>query len=317
MKFRTEIPLHPVIDQLTYESKVLLMGSCFSDHIGEKLTHYKFNTLSNPFGIIFQPLALEKLITRAINQDLFTKEDLFFLNERWHCFEVHSKWSHSDPDLMLGKLNSTLSQVENFICSGSHLIFTLGTSWMYRHIKTDKPVANCHKVPQSQFLKELLGVIEVCETLDSLSALIKSVNPKAKTIFTISPVRHLKDGFVENQRSKAHLIAAVHEVVEPRKKKYYFPAYELLMDDLRDYRFYDNDMIHPSEVATAYIWEQFVKVWIADKVTPVMKEVAAIQSGLAHRPFNPDADAYHEFKDGLQRRIDSLKKEYPFMEFLD
>ncbi|XLS28598.1 GSCFA domain-containing protein [Flavobacteriaceae bacterium M23B6Z8] len=315
MKFRTQIPLHPAIDKLNYASKVLLMGSCFSDHIGEKLGHYKFETLSNPFGVIFHPLAIEKLITRAVNQDVYTINDLLFHNERWHCFEIHSQWSNADPEEMLQKLNATLRGLAAFIQSATHIIFTLGTSWIYRHIETDKPVANCHKIPQSEFLKEILSVNEIAEILDSVESLIRLVNQQASIIYTISPVRHLKDGFVENQRSKAHLISAVHEVVAPRMKKHYFPAYELLMDELRDYRFYMEDMIHPNKTAVRYIWEQFNKVWIDPKVETVMKEIDAIQSGLAHRPFDADSEAHKQFKESLQKRIDQLLEQYPFMKF--
>ncbi|WP_340203498.1 GSCFA domain-containing protein [Ascidiimonas sp. W6] len=315
MKFSTPVPLYPEKEQLSYHSNILLFGSCFSNHIGNKLHYYKFKSLSNPFGIVFQPPALEKLIVRAIDEISFTKEDLFFLNERWHCFETHSQCSSTDATVMLERLNTSLKVTHNFLRTSSHIIITLGTAWVYRHLETDAWVANCHKVPQKKFAKELLSVVEIKESLEAIVSLIRLVNPKVQLIFTVSPVRHLKDGFVENQRSKAHLIAAVHELVAPGKHQHYFPAYELMMDELRDYRFYAEDMIHPNQTAINFIWEQFQKVWIAEETSSTMKTVASIQAGLAHKPFDLNSVAHLDFKTQLQEKINTLTKAYPFIKF--
>ncbi|MFT5438082.1 MAG: hypothetical protein ACI840_002743, partial [Ulvibacter sp.] len=207
MKLQTRIPLDPELQQIDYESKILLMGSCFTENIGERLVFYKFQNLINPFGIVFHPLAIEKLITRAINEDLYTETDLIFQNEQWHCFEVHSSLSHDRKDDFLSGLNEKLKQLREYLLTATHIIFTYGTAWVYRYIETDSIVANCHKIPQKKFLKELLTVEEISASIENTLILIKDINPQVKFIHTISPVRHLKDGFVENAISKAHLIS--------------------------------------------------------------------------------------------------------------
>ena len=179
-------------------------------------------------------------------------------------------------------------------------------------------MANCHKVSQKQFTKKLLSLGEIEGSLDHILKLIQKVNPKAQIIFTISPVRHLKDGFIENQQSKAHLITAVHSLLSSRaqsRELSYFPSYEIMMDELRDYRFYGKDMVHPNELAVDYIWERFKWVWISKKIYPVMHEVDAVQKGLLHRPFNPDSEAHQKFKTSLGTKITYLQERYPFMKF--
>jgi len=293
LKLQTKIPLtrqpHNLID---YKSKLLLIGSCFVENIGDKLAYYKFQNTLNPIGILFQPIAIEKLITRAINKDFFTEEDVFFYNEQWHCYDVHSCLSNASKEKLLEDLKKSVIQTHQQILESSHLIITLGTSWVYRLIASDAIVANCHKKPQKQFLKELLTVDEVSESLSVIIALVKSVNPNTTIIFTVSPVRHLKDGFVENTQSKSHLISAIHQVVKPRKNIFYFPSYELMMDELRDYRFYKDDMIHPNQLAVNYIWDKFKNVWISDESQTIMDGVDEIQKGLTHKLFNPKSEQY-------------------------
>ena len=196
----------------------------------------------------------------------------------------------------------------------SNIIITLGTAWVYRHIASKKIVANCHKVPQKEFQKELLITDEIKTSLENCMALVKKVNPNAQFIFTVSPVRHLKDGFVENQRSKAHLITALHQMINGNDVSY-FPAYEIMMDELRDYRFYGKDMLHPNELAVDYIWEKFRSVWISPDCLSVMEEVDSIQKGLMHRPFNPDSVGHQKFRTSLQAKITYLQEKYPFMKF--
>ena len=316
MKLQTKIPLekqsHNLID---YKSKLLLIGSCFVENIGDKLSYYKFHNALNPFGILFQPIAIENIITRVINIDYFTEEDLFFYNEQWHCYDVHSCLSNSSKEVLLENLKSIVIQTHQKIVQSSHVIITLGTSWVYRLLETGNIVANCHKKPQKEFLKELLSVEEVSESLGTIMALIKSVNPNASIIFTVSPVRHLKDGFIENTQSKSHLISAVHEVVAPRNNIYYFPSYELMMDELRDYRFYKDDMIHPNQLAINYIWDKFKSIWISDESQKTMYEVEEIQKGLTHKPFNPKSEQHQEFLRNLEIKKSKLQKQFPELDF--
>jgi lysophospholipase L1-like esterase len=315
MKFSTPIPLTPAESPFNYKNKILLLGSCFSDNIGTRLQYYKFQVLSNPFGILFNPIAIKNLIVRAVKQHYFTKKDLFYVNERWHCFQVHSQCSNADATIMLEKLNASLEDLNDFLRTASHIFITAGTAWVYEYRKTGETVANCHKVPQTEFSKQLLTVEEIKESLAVITREIHKVNTNVQFIYTVSPVRHLKEGFTQNQRSKAHLIAAVHQRLMSGKEIHYFPAYEILMDELRDYRFYAADMIHPSETAISYIWKQFSDVWIAEEARPVMKTVAAIRSGLAHRPFNSNSEAHRAFMKNLQEKIKQLQVTHPFIQF--
>lgn len=316
MKLQTQIPLQPEkYNPMDYHSKIVLIGSCFVEHIGNKLEYFKFQNLQNPLGILFHPLAIENLIVNAINEKEYTESDLFFLNEQWHCYEAHSVLSNDSKSELLKELNHQVKITNNSIIEASHVIITLGTAWVYRHIETDQIVANCHKVPQKQFVKELLSIETISESLQAIVTLIKSVNPKAVVIFTVSPVRHLKDGFVENARSKAHLIAAIHEVVEPRQLIHYFPSYEIMMDELRDYRFYDEDMIHPNKIAVEYIWGKFQEVWISKEVSKTMSVIDEIQKGLLHRPFNKNSEAYQQFLQDLELKKIELKQQFPTINF--
>lgn len=310
MNFRTNIQLQKERNQIDYNSKLLLIGSCFSENIYHKLNYFKFNAFSNPFGILFNPIVIEALISNAINQKEYTKKDVFQLNERWHCFDAHSNLSSIDKVELLSNLNNAITLTNHQLKKATHIIITLGTSWVYRFIETDTIVGNCHKVPQKKFLKELLSVEEINASLENMCALIKDFNPTINIIFTVSPVRHLKDGFVENSVSKAHLLAAVHQLEDKRKQLYYFPSYEIMLDDLRDYRFYTSDMVHPNETAINYIWEQFQKVWISESANTIMKEVNTIQKGLAHKPFNPTSQNHKKFLIDLQNKVTSLKNNY-------
>lgn len=310
MNFRTEIQLNKERNQIDYSANILLIGSCFSENISKKLHYFKFNTSSNPFGILFNPIAIETLITHAINEKVYTENEIFQLNEQWHCFDTHSDLRSTHKNDMLQNLNAATHATHQQLSNTTHVLITLGTAWVYRFIENDTIVGNCHKVPQKKFLKELLTVDEIIASLENMSTLIKDVNPKTNIIFTVSPVRHLKDGFIENSQSKAHLLAAIHQLVDRRKQLYYFPSYEIMLDDLRDYRFYNSDMIHPNETAIEYIWEQFKKVWIHENSLLIMKEVDSVQKGLAHKPFNPNSEQHKLFLSSLQTKIKELQKHY-------
>lgn len=316
MQFTTPIPIQKSNHQISYDSKIVSLGSCFAVNMGDKLDYFKFQNKTNPFGILFHPLAINKMIQKAIHQEPFAEKDIFFHNERWHSFDVHSDLSMSDKEKFLDVLNSNLEVLHKSIVDATHLIITLGTSWVYRKTETEEIAANCHKVPQKEFKKELLSVEQIRQGLEEIIEAVSSVNSKAKLIFTISPVRHIKDGFVENQWSKANLISAVHQTINyqfPTVK--YFPSYEIMMDELRDYRFYAEDMIHPSQIAIDYIWKRFSETWISGEVVATMQEIESIQKGISHRPFNPDSEQHQKFLENLQNRMQLLQLKYPFIEF--
>ncbi|MFS4417486.1 GSCFA domain-containing protein [Maribacter sp. 2307ULW6-5] len=318
MKLQTQVPLKKANRPMDYNSRPVLFGSCFSQHIGAKLRYFKFRSFENPFGILFHPLAIENVIFRALKNQGYTPAELFFGNDQWHCFDAHSALSDVSREKLLERLDQQLRETEQRLLGASHLIITLGTAWTYEHIEQGKTVANCHKVPQKEFRKSLLSVAEIRDSLQRMVHQVKTVNPAVQFIFTISPVRHLKDGFVENQRSKSHLIAAVQEVLHAPSFNAggaYFPAYEIMMDELRDYRFYDTDMLHPNTLAISYIWERFKSVWIADHALGVMERVDQVQRGLGHRPFNAGSARHQEFQAVLATKIRALKEDFPFMVF--
>ena len=316
MNFTTKIPITQNANPIDYNSKIVSFGSCFAENMGDKLCYYKFQTQVNPFGIIFNPFSIEKLIERVVLQRYFTKDDIFFFNERWHCYEVHSELSDADAEVVLSKLNQILLDTQKQLQQATHIIITYGTSWVYRHIETNAIVANCHKVPQKQFSKELLSIDSIQKSIQNTVSLIATLNPKCNFIFTVSPVRHLKDGFVENQVSKAHLIAAIYATTNTKQQTLnYFPSYEIMMDELRDYRFYADDMMHPSPMAIDYIWERFAATQIDANAIATMELVQTIQKGLAHRPFNPNSESHQKFEANLKEKIATLEAQYSFMKF--
>ncbi|MFK7811121.1 MAG: GSCFA domain-containing protein [Maribacter sp.] len=318
MKLQTNITLKPAQNQIDYQSQILILGSCFAENIGSKLQYFKFQTLQNPFGILFHPFAIEKLISKAIQKETYSEDEIFFLNERWHCFDAHSDLSDPSKEKLLGRLNAALDKTHQQITNSTHIIITLGTAWVYRNLESNEVVANCHKVPQKEFSKELLSVKEVQNSLERIIKNIQVINKDVQFIFTISPIRHLKDGFVENQQSKAHLITAIHQFRETSYLKpciSYFEGYEIMLDELRDYRFYDADMIHPNLVAINYIWEKFVAVEISPTAIPVLEEVDALQKGLEHRPFNARSEQHQKFLKSLEAKITYLQQKYPHMKF--
>lgn len=318
MQFTTQIPIPQSDRPIDYNSRIVSLGSCFAVNIGQKFGYFKFRNVTNPFGILFHPLALEKFIGFSINGKSFTEADIFYHNDRWHYFDAHSDLSHPEKETLLDNLTAAASQAQAELQQATHVIITLGTAWVYRNNDNSELVANCHKVPQKQFTKELLSIEAIKQSLSNIIAMVQQVNPAAQIIFTVSPVRHVKDGFTENQWSKANLIAALHETLTTGNHQpatIYFPSYEIMMDELRDYRFYAQDMIHPNQIAIDYIWERFTEAFITPAAQETMKQIDAIQKGLSHRPFNPEASQHKEFLSKLSDKITRLQKQYPHITF--
>ena len=316
MNFTTKIPIPKSNSLIDYDSKIISLGSCFAVNMAAKFDYFKFQNSCNPFGILFHPLSIENIISKAINLDFFTEKDIFFHEERWHCFDVHSDLSNSDKEDFLDLLNELVRATNKQITEATHVSITYGTSWVYRDKASDEVVANCYKLPQKQFEKEILSVATIEKSIQNTINLIQKVNPKCIIIFTVSPVRHIKDGFVENQRSKANLIAALQTTLDkPLSKQSYFPSYEIMMDELRDYRFYSEDMLHPSLVAIDYIWERFSETNISENALLTMQEVEIIQRGLAHRPFNSSSESHLKFKSKLEEKMANLVSRYPIIKF--
>lgn len=325
MKLQTEIPLTPEENQIDYSSKILLLGSCFSENIGAQFDYFKFQNIQNPFGVIFNPVSIEMLVVRAIKNIFFTEKDIFQHNGIWKCFEAHSELSSLDRDGFLNNLNSALRNLRDALFTSTHIVFTYGTSWVYKNLDNGEIVANCHKLPQKNFKKELLLIEEISDSFKNIFEKISEVNPQVSIITTVSPVRHIKDGFAENTLSKAHLISAIHNLENQKSnldryrnsnfQSHYFPSYEIMMDELRDYRFYNEDMLHPNKTAIEIIWQKFSKVWISPATESFQKEISSIHRGLLHKPFNSQSEEYIHFSEKLQKKISSIKKQLPHIQF--
>ncbi|MDO3693236.1 GSCFA domain-containing protein [Wenyingzhuangia sp. chi5] len=309
MKFRTEIKLaSQQQNQIDYKSKILLLGSCFSENIGNKLSYFKFDTLVNPFGTLFSPTAIAKVLEDTIIEKKHSASDLVKQGDLYHSLHHHSDLSGIETSEVIENIHQAQKQCLDQLKSATHVIITLGTSWVYGHILTNQLVANCHKIPQTEFEKRNLSFIEIETVLEEIIKNIRKVNSSAQIIFTVSPVRHLKDGMIENSLSKASLITATHKIKESHGVAY-FGSYEMMMDDLRDYRFYEADMIHPNQVAIDYIWEQFSKVWISENSQSYFKRIASVQQSKLHKPFQPDSQSHQSFLEKLKLKKTQLEQE--------
>lgn len=318
MQFSTPVPIAEGNKKIDYNSTIVSLGSCFAVNMGQQFEYFKFSGITNPFGILFHPLALEKVIGFALNDKTFGEADVFFGNERWHCFDAHSDLSHPDKSIVIENLNTAKTVLKNQLTSASHLIITLGTAWVYRQNATCELVANCHKVPQKEFTKELLTVQEIEQSLKNIINNVSVINPDVQFIFTVSPVRHIKDGYAENQWSKANLISALHQTLgttHHTPNACCFPSYEIMMDELRDYRFYTQDMIHPNQTAIDYIWEKFTTAWVSADAQSTMKLADNIQKSLLHRPFNTESDSHKKFLENLGTKIAKLQQQHPHITF--
>ena len=316
MNFTTKILIEKSNNPIDYSSRILSLGSCFAENMGEKFRYFKFQNEVNPFGIIFNPVSIQGLINRVVNKYEFLEPSVFFHNDLWHCYDVHSELSNPDKDILLQNLNQLVESTHKQLLEATHVIITYGTSWVYVLKSSGEVVANCHKMPQAQFEKVLISVkdseIYIQKTID----LIRKINPNCHFIFTVSPVRHIKDGFVDNQHSKANLISALHNVVTLSLSKCnYFPSYEIMMDELRDYRFYAEDMLHPSQTAIDYIWVRFFENYISENEFPIMQQVCDIQKAMAHRPFNQNTDSHQKFLSNLNGKIIKLQEQFPHFQF--
>jgi hypothetical protein len=312
MDFRLEFTPKPFDVKISHQQKLLLVGSCFTEQIGTKLSNHKFSILDNPNGILFNPVSICKSISSYIDNKQYTEADLFYQNECWNSWEHHSRFSKPDAAECLQGINESQSNANTFLKNTDWLLITLGSAFVYQ-LENKEVVANCHKVPTDKFVKRLLSADEVFAGLQQMIEKTQAFNPEIKIIFTISPVRHLRDGFVENNRSKATLIQAVHQLIEKNSNCFYFPAYELIIDDLRDYRFFAEDMVHPNYAATNYVWEKFIATCIDEPSQQLMKEIAVIVAAKNHKPFNPTSQQHKKFLQTNLEKVKKLQEQFPYL----
>ncbi len=307
--FRTEFQITPSAHKIDYEQKMLLVGSCFSENIGNLLGENGFRIFNNPFGILFNPVAINECIEAVISNRKIDKSEFFENNERWNHFSLHSGYSNPSLDFAVENINNNIALAHEFLKTTSTLIITLGTAWVYEKQPEGRVVANCHKLPSDNFTKRKLGAGEIISDFSYMIQHLRNFNPDIRIIFTISPVRHIKDGMVENAHSKATLNLAVHELIRRFEQAEYFPSYEIMTDDLRDYRFYADDLLHPSPMASQYIFEKFAATYFDEDAKQLFAQIEELRKAAAHRPFNKDSQAHLKFIQEQLKKLDKLTSE--------
>ena len=308
MILQTEIKIQPMEQAVAYGDSLLFLGSCFADEVGGICKGLGFNAQVNPFGVLYNPASIAQAVKQLENGKPFTHGEVIQVGEGYYCTFSHNKafWNVSETAL-LEQVNENLKAAHEHFLKSKWVMVSLGTSWVFRHKETHQVVANCHKLPARQFDRELLSVQQ---SADCLVEMLQA-HPEKQFIFTVSPLRHLKDGLHENQLSKAGLLLAVNQACKQFGNAHYFPAYEILLDELRDYRFYKEDMVHPTEQAVRYIWERFVDFAIDPKEKPAMQAAAELRQMLQHRPMFPESEAFRKFEAQRERKMTDLRREYP------
>lgn len=312
MLFRTEFPIQPFEPKINYKSKVFSIGSCFSTMIGEKLLQSKFSTLNNPFGTIYNPVSLFHLLEKALSKSALDPSLLLQFQQIYFHYSVHSSISAYHKQELFEKIEANLSLTEAFLTHASHLFITFGTAHIYELKASGKQVANCHKQPQSLFNKRLLKLVEMKSSFKEFYTLQKKINPEAQIILTVSPVRHIREGIPENQVSKSLLRVLSHQLSEEFEDVSYFPSYEYMMDDLRDYRFYKEDMVHPTTQAEDYIWGFFQECYFDKSTIERVKLIEGILNSLAHKPFHSESQSHQQFLQNLLQKMERMNQDFDF-----
>ncbi len=315
IQFRTEITLPEVSHKLSYRRPSMMIGSCFAENIGSRLKELCFPIQVNPFGVLYNPASIANSIEYLIGERQFGRADLFFSNQVWNSFSHHSSFSSSDPEEMLERINRENEVASCAIRECSHLFVTFGTSWVFSNREDGKIVSNCHKLPARNFDRFRLSVPVMSEMWIRLINKLFIVNPDIHIVLTISPIRHLKDGAFENQVSKSGLFLLVNELIDHfgKEKITYFPSYELIMDELRDYRFYAADMTHLSETGIAFIREKFESLFFDTESKTIRDQIDQLIRGIQHKPFRPEEKSYLDFMNKLNDKASRLTSAYPFV----
>ena len=318
MQFTTpiEIPTSPA--RITHKSNIILAGSCFAENIGGKLAERKFNICINPFGILYNPLSITAMLERIAKCELFTAEspEIFKHNEKWHSHLHHGDFSRSTKEELLTGINAAIDVAHKKVSTCDYVILTLGTAYAYYLNSNNNIVGNCHKLPGNLFTRRMLDISEIVAAMTNTMELYTAANPDIKFIFTVSPIRHLRDGAHDNQKSKGTLLLAIDKIMKQfPHNTHYFPAYEIMLDELRDYRFYAADMVHPSQVAVDYIWEKFGSSWFTGETHGINREIEDINKAIGHKPYDPQASAYKQFLKNTLNRIETVLEKHPGLDF--
>ena len=314
MEFRTTVKTGENRGWLHHSDNVVLLGSCFSDNIGAKMHGALFNATVNPMGTLYNPMSIARAVQRLINNEPVAGLDLFMQGGVWNSYDFHSRHSMPDKQATLDRMNSRIDQGHKALQEARLLTITMGTAIVYRLKTTGEVVANCHKVPQHEFERKMASVNEMVRTLDEMLKALHTFNPGLRIILTVSPIRHIADGLDVNSLSKASLRVAIHEVmIKHRDYCDYFPAYEIMLDDLRDYRFYSSDMVHPSDVAVEYIWQAFQATYLDDRSALAVARCERIHKRLQHRPMSANRETVDRFNADTASVVHNLIKEHPYL----
>lgn len=315
MQFKTTIDIPHSLFEISHAQNGIAIGSCFTTNIGNRLQAAKFPILVNPLGTVYNPISVAQTIDLLLGEIPFDEQQIFFANGVWQSYYLHTSFSSVEKQEVLCSFNSVKKTFTEKFQNIDYLILTLGTAWIYELKESGLIVNNCHKTPASQFIRRKLSVDECVSVLETTISRLRKQSPDLQVIFTVSPIRHWKDGAHENQVSKSTLFLAIDELQKSTQNIHYFPAYELLMDDLRDYRFYDDDMLHPSATAIEYIWEKFSETYFSSETKSLIHTIEGIQKALAHRPFNAESPEYKSFIEKTKVQCRKIESQYPFIHF--
>lgn len=311
MNFRTEIKIDKLSSdwQIDYKKQLFLIGSCFSDNVGERLKNAGFSPMSNPFGTLYNPFSICQNIDRLLQNKSFDESDLVYQNGLWHSFSHHGSFSCPDKKECLQNINKHFFLAQERLLNADFLFLTFGTAWIFRRKANHEVVSNCHKIPAKEFAKEKLSVGEIVERVAQTLLLLKQKNPTIKIVFSVSPIRHLGDGFHANQLSKSTLLLAIDDLCHRSQNVIYFPSYEIVLDDLRDYRYFSDDMAHPSSLAVDYIWGKFSEMFFDESTEQLSLRAEKLKKSLAHRPYNPNSEDYKKFILSIEKERELLKEQ--------
>ena len=319
MKFQLTTDIQPLPNPIGYQDPILLVGSCFTENMAAKLRTYKFSVLDNPCGILFNPVSVFNSLSSILHNTAITKEALFFHLDCYHSWQHHGKFSAPTAEACVQQINASVQQAHTFLTSARVLIITLGSAWTYQLTpqaplyQPETAVANNHKAPADWFEKKLLSAAYIVQTYTTLIHQLRQLNPGLQIMFTVSPVRHLREGLVNNNRSKAILLQAVHQLTEQVDNVYYFPAYEIVVDELRDYRFYAEDLVHPNYQATRYVWEKWVTHCLSASAQQLMQSLQDILLAFQHRPLHPGTTQHKNFLKEYAEKTRQLQSQYPYL----
>ena len=315
MNLQTKITVAAPDFLIDYNSRLMMLGSCFAENMGSKFSYYKFDVDVNPCGIIYNPLYVANVLRLIVEGKQFEKSDLRQVGGKWVSLYHHGAFSSTDPDECLRRINDRLTKATGELRTLDLLVITWGTAWVYRYTRENIVVSNCHKIPSQEFERSRLSVEDIVKEYLVLIGRLREINPGLRILFTVSPIRHWKDGAHGNQLSKATLLLAIDRLREELQHVYYFPAYEIVLDELRDYRFYADDMLHMSGFTVDYIWERFLYSFISPEVLGLMNQIGRVNKGVAHRPFDPQSEEYHRLVKKMLAEIAMISRSYPMIDF--